>query len=68
MLLVGASFIFFFSWLLMLVTTLTFLLGGAVEVFACRHLVGFDDTAEKIAQVIKTSYLLEWTLNVQHSL
>ena len=49
---VGLCVSFLLAWVLMLVTTVHFLLGGAVETMLCRHLRDYDDTMQKVEDVL----------------
>lgn len=65
-LMAGIAFTFFFTWLFMLLTTLHFAVGGAMETFMCRHLVTYDDTMVQIEEMIMQD--VDYNISIREAL
>ena len=57
------AFFLIFGWIFILITTLTFTAGGGLEVLACRHAVGYDDTMTIIETITKNEFELSYIIS-----
>lgn len=60
----GIVITFIFGFFFMLTTVLTFGVGGGVQGVGCRHIIGYDESAEKLEQVLRASAGNQYTYNL----
>ncbi len=64
----GLGLSFVFSWLFMIYTVAAFIAGGAVENNACRHLVIYDESMDKLEGLLYEELDLPYNVSFKHTM